>query len=252
MPEFLTATLYAPLASFGGLAVGERRGSEVRPTRSCLTGLLGAALGIDRLDDAGQAGLANYGFATMTLASGRPMTDYHTAQMPSQKRNRRFRTRAAELAVPKPELNTVLTTRDYRTDALFSWAIWPRDGAPWPLQQIADKLRYPHYALSLGRKSCPLGLPLAPALGEFPTARAALSTHWAALYERERSASLDVTQAALPKICKTLRARPLEIAMDRADAILQGEDTAHILFLRDAPLSRRRWQFALREEAILK
>lgn len=46
--RFLTATLYAPTGSFGDIAVGERRGTERRPTRSALLGLLGASLGIER------------------------------------------------------------------------------------------------------------------------------------------------------------------------------------------------------------
>lgn len=69
MRPYLTPTLYAPFASFGGLAVGERRGCERQPTRSALIGLLGAALGIDRADEASQNALVGgYGVATQTLA----------------------------------------------------------------------------------------------------------------------------------------------------------------------------------------
>jgi CRISPR system Cascade subunit CasD len=242
MPAYLTATLYAPFASFGGLAVGERRDSDARPTRSGLIGLLGAALGVEREDQAGQDRLSRYGFATQTLARGRPMTDYHTAQMPGQKRKRRFYTRADELGVPKTELNTVLTSRDYRVDGLFLWAIWPRE----TLCDIAEALNRPIFALSLGRKSCPLGLPLAPHIGEFANARAALATHFEALRAREEEA------AGLPKICQILRAAPRDIVMDKADAEAQGEAAAQLLSRRDDPLSRTRWQFALRQEAVLK
>ena len=234
MPDYLTATLYAPLASFGGLAVGERRGSERHPTRSALLGLIGAALGIDRADEPAQAALAaGYGIATQTLAPGRPLTDYHTAQMPRADRKRRYATRRDELRAEA--LGTVLTSRDYLTDALFALAIWPRDPAPHTLAAVAQAFASPHYTLYLGRKSCPLGLPLAPKISTHPDPAAALAAHW--------------HEAASPEntIRRTLRARPGDIVLDRADA----ENPARIEFIRDQPISRRRWQFALREAAIL-
>jgi CRISPR system Cascade subunit CasD len=229
MLPYLTMTLYAPFASFGGLAVGERRGSERHPTRSALIGLLGAALGIDRADEAAQHALAQgYGFATQTLASGRLLTDYHTAQMPGARGKRRFATRREELQAA--ELGTVLTSRDYRTDALFSLALWPREAAPFDLHAIAGALKTPRYTLCLGRKSCPLGLPLAPCITDHPSAAAALHAHWH-------------TEPRPPE------ATPGEITLDRSDA---GDAASiRVEFIRDQPLSRRRWQFGLREAAIL-
>jgi CRISPR system Cascade subunit CasD len=174
--KFLTATLYAPFASFGGLAVGERRSSERYPTRSMLIGLLGAALGVDRADEPAQQALAQgYQFAIQIFGAGRPFTDYHTAQMPSRGKAR-YATRREELAAP--ELNTVLTSRDYRTDFLAGLAVAAASGAPYALQALAMALRAPHYALSFGRKSCPFGLPLDPAIAEYADAPAALAAVW--------------------------------------------------------------------------
>ena len=45
MPRYVVFRLAAPLASFGEVAVGERRPTADRPTRSAVIGLLGAALG---------------------------------------------------------------------------------------------------------------------------------------------------------------------------------------------------------------
>jgi CRISPR system Cascade subunit CasD len=168
------------------------------------------------------------------------MTDYHTAQMPGQKGKKRFATRAAELAVPKQDLNTVLTSRDYRVDAMFSLAIWIRENAPYNLDDIAAAFRHPHYTLSLGRKSCPLGLPLAPMIADYPTARAALAARWAAPQQPEA------------ELHRNLRAKPGIIAMDEADAKAQNEPPHHIASIRDNPVSRKRWQFALRSEAVLQ
>jgi CRISPR system Cascade subunit CasD len=230
MPQFLTATLYAPLASFGGLAVGERRAAERYPTRSMLIGLLGAALGVDRADQDAQAALAaGYHFAVQILAAGRPFTDYHTAQMPSRAKAR-YATRREELAAPA--LNTVLTSRDYRTDFLGTLAVCAVPGAPYPLADIAAALRAPHYTLSFGRKSCPFGLPLAPHVAEVANLRAAFA-------------------AAVPPdaLLQSLHPKAGQIIADMA---LMAVGEPHVIeFPRDQPLSRRRWQFGLRQVAVL-
>ncbi len=58
MPRYLTFALVAPLASFGGIAVGERRSGWDRPARSAVLGLIGACLGLEREDDAAKTALA--------------------------------------------------------------------------------------------------------------------------------------------------------------------------------------------------
>ena len=237
---FLTATLYAPFASFGGLAVGERRSSERYPTRSMLIGLLGAALGVDRADALAQQALArSYHFAIGIFAAGRSFTDYHTAQMPSRGKTR-YATRREELAAP--ELNTVLTSRDYRSDFLAGLAVTAAPGAPYTLEELAAALRAPHYTLSFGRKSCAFGLPLEPALGEYADAPAALAAVWDARGSNSEKSKLFKALASRP-------AAPLQMVMDTA---LVPPGLNHTIeFLRDQPLSRQRWQFALREVAVL-
>ena len=49
--RFLLFTLYAPMGSFGEIAVGERRMSWARPGRSAVLGLVAAAQGIERGDE---------------------------------------------------------------------------------------------------------------------------------------------------------------------------------------------------------
>lgn len=240
---YLTATLYAPIGSFGGIAVGERRGTGIRPTRSALLGLLGASLGIERRDSDAQHALGNgYGTASMVLGRGRLLTDYHTAQVPSQQRNRGFATRRQELGVD--DLNTVLSSRDYRSDAIYAFALWERNEAPYRLEAVAEALRKPRFVLYLGRKSCPLGLPLAPRLSEHDGVRAALAAHCAAL--------LDTFQdtAPLHPLSRLIDRSEAEIALDRDDA--DDNDIAQVIAMRDQPVSRDRWQFGLRSVAILR
>lgn len=239
MPDFLTFALYAPIASFGAPAVGERRGSFERPTRSQVLGLIGACLGLDRADDDGQAALAaGYGLAIRAEAPGRLLPDYHTAQMPPTRRGRRFSTRAAELAAD--DLATVLSRRDYRSDAWHLAAIWIEDDARWSLAELAAAMRRPVFTLSLGRKSCPLGLPLAPALVEAGDPVAALGMRAADGPERAFRTSL-------------LRSDPpsgVVVAMDE-NQWSGGHSVLRTEMRRDAPLSRRRWQFALRREIVV-
>ncbi len=238
MPSFLTFHLVAPMASFGAIAVGERRPGWDRPARSAVLGLIGACLGVRRDDDAGQAALANdYHLALLCHAPGQLLADYHTAQMPSAKRGRRFATRAQELAVP--DLNTVLSRRDYRVGAWHLGAVWPGHDHPrWSLDQLADAMARPVFVPSLGRKSCPLGLPLAPRIADAADPATALTDR----------------HAAAPSDIAVLRAKlatnpaPLTICLD-AELAGPGQDLM-VQTRRDQPRSRMRWQFDLRREAV--
>ncbi|HMR71125.1 MAG TPA: type I-E CRISPR-associated protein Cas5/CasD, partial [Rubrivivax sp.] len=115
--QFLVFQLVAPMAAWGDVAVGQYRGSRDAPGESALLGLLAAALGIRRDDEAAHAALRDgYAFAVGTVDPGSLLRDYHTAQVPSRGdlKGRPHRTRRDELAMPKHALNTILSARDYR------------------------------------------------------------------------------------------------------------------------------------------
>ncbi|MBU8546676.1 MULTISPECIES: type I-E CRISPR-associated protein Cas5/CasD [Roseomonadaceae] len=248
MPHYLTFALVAPLASFGAIAVGERRSGWDRPGRSAVLGLVGACLGLEREDDAAQAALAeDYALALLCHAPGRLLADYHTAQVPSAQRGRRFATRAAELATK--DLNTILSRRDYRSDAWHLGALWPRGAVPrWSLEELAAAMQRPSFVPYMGRKSCPLGLPLAPAIAEAADAPTALAArHEAGAETAFRDRWLN-TRPGAPK-------DPLIVTLDSADAVDIAADDPRRLrteLRRDQPRSRRRWQFDLREELVLQ
>lgn len=249
MPRFLTFALVAPLASFGGVAVGERRSGWDRPARSAVLGLVAACLGLDRGDEAAQAALAEgYGLALFCHAPGRLLADYHTAQMPSAQRGRRFATRAEELAVPPTALNTVLSRRDYRTGAWHLGALWPRYAGPrWTLEEIAEAMERPRFIPYLGRKSCPLGLPLAPQIAEAADPTEALLTRQVAGPE----AGLEHPEGySLRQVLADVQSEAI-VVLDAADAAPDDLRLRRIEMRRDQPRSRRRWQFDLREEAVL-
>ena len=116
------------MASFGEIAVGERRMSWPRPARSQVLGIVASALGITRVDEQEHVALERaLGYGVRTDAPGRPLVDYHTAQTPKARRGQVFKTRRDELQAP--QLATVLSTREWRIDSFFTVALWPRPGA---------------------------------------------------------------------------------------------------------------------------
>ncbi|MGH7046609.1 MAG: type I-E CRISPR-associated protein Cas5/CasD [Stellaceae bacterium] len=237
MTEFLTFALAAPLAAMGALAVGERRGTWDRPARSAVLGLIAGCLGLTRDEEAGHLALeAGYGLALRRQSLGPLLADYHTAQVPPRRRGRRFATRAEELAATP--LETILSRRDYHTDTAVLAALWARGAGRWPLEEIAEHLVSPHFAPYFGRKSCPLMLPLAPRLHSAPHPVAALSERAEHGPEPER------------QMLRQTRAAPV-VTMTRSDALFFGLEFDRVEIRRDAIASRRRWQFALREDAVL-
>jgi CRISPR system Cascade subunit CasD len=235
MRDHLVFVLHGPIAAFGGVAVGERRGGEARPARSALLGLLAAALGIERSEAAAHAAMEHgYGIAVRVDASGITFSDYHTAQVPPARRGERHATRRAELDA-RP-LETILSRRDYRTDSLFTVAIWARETAPVTLADLAAALQRPQFCLSVGRKSCPLGLPPGPVV---VTAVDAL-------------AAMEARSVPAPEqfVRQQLRAHATMLATD-IDGMSVDVPTRWMESRRDSMASRARWQFALRPERLI-
>lgn len=250
MMDYLVFQLYGPLAAWGDIAVGETRPSNFAPAKSAALGLVAAALGLRRPDttqeealrrqwEARHVALAEgYGIAVKLTQPGLPLTDYHTAQVPSSGsgRNKKvFATRRDELTwLPRHDLNTILSRRDYRQDAFAGIAIWARGDAPYPLQEIKRRLLEPEFVLYLGRKSCPLALPLNPNIVSAESVEAAL-------------VDMSFANATKGVLGEGLldEASPMLLWDADAETCLDAEQT---VTRRDTLTSRRRWQFAVREE----
>lgn len=174
----LVFQLYGPMLSWGDIAVGEERPSAAHPGRSALLGLFGAALGIERSDAPGQRALADsVRFGVEVTAAGVPLWDFHTAQTATKPAIRRapggVRNRAELLGLD--EVKTILSKREYRCEAFFRVAAFGRADPGGPtLGRILDALRAPRFPLYLGRRSCPLALPLDAQLVEAESFEAAL------------------------------------------------------------------------------
>lgn len=251
MREYLVFQLYGPLSAWGDIAVGETRPADLAPSKSAVLGLIAAALGLRRPDttadeslrrqwEAEHLALADgYGMAVKLTLPGLPLSDYHTAQVPSSGsgRNRKvFATRRDELTwMPRHELNTILSRRDYRQDAFAVIALWAREGAPYPLQTLRDRLLEPEFVLYLGRKSCPPALPLNPRICAAERIEAVLDG-WSFA---QATCDLSLTVRQIDE------SKPIFSWDNDAETSLEREFTVS---RRDLPTSRRRWQFAVRDE----
>ncbi len=241
MPRYTVFTLAGPLASFGGVAGNERRGSMDRPGHSMLVGLVSAAFGIRRSDEDQLARLsAACRFAVRADAPGHPLIDYHTVQTAALRRGVAPTTRKQLLDGGRAEgrLDTTLTRREYRTDVRFTVAV-ELEGETFTHEAIDDALRRPRLVLYLGRKSCPPSLPLDPMAMTAETVPQAFAAYDDATGHRARDLS----------------------SFWQGDGTISGDATifppkaVNLPHRRESrrvkPLSRRTWQFALLDDLVL-
>ena len=231
MQDYLVFQLYAPLVAWGDQAVGQERPSADHPSRSALLGLLAAALGIDRADEQQHAQLsAACHFGIKLYTPGLALRDFHTAQVPPADKKAKHRyTRRDELREAK--LGTILSFRSYRQDSLSVVALWLGEGSAYSLTQLQNALREPRFHLYFGRKACPPAAPLSPELGQFVSMKQALDTYAPA-------------EELKPLVGRT---QPRYYWEPHSAS---GLEETYRGPRYDQPISRRRWQFASREEAV--
>lgn len=227
--KYLLFRLYGPMSSWGDIAVGETRPSFAHPTKSAVLGLVAGVIGIRRNEEEKHRLLAEgIGFAVQVESMGRPLSDYHTAQVPSGEEQ--YCTRRHELSGEKSELNTILSARDYRTDGLYIIILWQKKQIEWNLEQIKTKLEQPEFVPYLGRKSCPTALPFEAQVVD--------------------AVSL-VTALAKGKFMSghLIGFKPIgQKMLYWDDDAAAGVTQQHVFERRDLPLSRGRWQFDTRKE----
>lgn len=165
MRDYLILKLQGPLQAWGRESFEGLRPSELFPGRSALLGLLGACLGIDRIDrDSLQALASSVSFAVRVDQQGQKMTDYHTVK------NARVDYRGLK------SHDTIQTWREYWQDAFFTVAVWNNDDALISLDSIEQALKRPLFTPVLGRRSCPLARPLLDTRVSADSAMAALAS----------------------------------------------------------------------------
>ncbi len=231
MRDYLLFRLHGAMAAWGDVAVGQVRPSFAHPSKSAVMGMLAAALGIRREEEDGHHALsAGYGFAVRLDAQGSILRDYHTAQVPPERRGVTHHTRRDELCAS--DLNTILSSRDYYCDALYTVGLWEKGDPPHALADLRDALRKPQFTLYLGRKACPLSLPLRPMVVSAGTLREA--------FAKARFGD-DEILAEIP--------RAEIVAFHWEELVDSGLLVRATTVRRDQVLSRHRWQYAEREES---
>ena len=262
--EYLMFTLAGPLSAWGEIAVGERRSSWPRPSKSAVLGLVAASLGFDRRDPTAHAALNDglhfavridsplRGFSSAARADSSlmPLRDYHTAQVPSARRGKKWATRAEELS--EDHLNTILSERWYWIDMRATVALWPSGARPAPaLAEIEAALREPVFALYLGRKSCPLGRPLNPGR----VSAAGIEDAFQAYGNKDAADAAKALHGKDRLLCamafQALAAEPGREIWADANAVPQEQQT-ETQSRRDAIRDRRSWTFSDRAEARIR
>ena len=251
MTTYLLFSLSAPLASFGAVAVGERRPTWDRPSKSQNLGLVAGCLGIERSEEERQQALASaLGFAVRVDRPGSLASDYHTAQAPKEVSIRRrtkafgpIATRADELACD--DLKTILSRREFRVAAHHTIALW-RTGAGEPdLGAIEQALKTPEFAPFAGRKAHALMLPMAPRLIEADRIEDAFQR-----FDTEESAKAKNLKVSLA--LTTVGDGPIYTDLSAIAEIERTQRVSRLEERRDRPESRAKWRFGLRSEALLK
>ena len=161
MANCLILRLRAPMLSFGQSVKGNRSQTDVFPSRSMLTGLLGNALGLESPTDDEklnrlQDRLLIAARLNQPLQPGSELVDYQSANLNSEDRTWTIQ---GEPLVRNSAAATLegshIRLRHYLTDADLSVAVrlLPSDEEP-NAEQIAAALEFPARVVYLGRKNC--------------------------------------------------------------------------------------------------
>ena len=227
MSQFLIFRLHGAFSAFGAVTVGKVRNVSHFPTRSGILGFVCSALGVGRDDEELQLKVhQGYGMALRVDREGEVLSDFHIVQVPDPKQEYFV---AADAMGKKH--NNIITQREYRQGAIYTVALWARSEAPYTLEELKKSLNEPKWNLFLGRKNCPVAVPLEPQLIE-----------GANLKEGFAKSSFKSDELDLKYLLKDL-ANP-KVFWD-SDAI-SGMPLQQTLSVRDQLISRSRWQFGNR------
>ncbi len=151
--KFLAIYLRAPLQSWGAGSKFMERTTRSTPTISGLLGLVAAACGVDRENDAWLAAARQLNFSCYPFNANKSnqLRDFHTIGArhdPADVWQKRMIPSKAEGGAK----GTVITHRDYLQDCVFGAVI--SGDADSLLEAMAEGLQNPRWGVWLGRKCC--------------------------------------------------------------------------------------------------
>lgn len=150
MRKFLVLQLKGVMQAWGTHTYEDFRPSSIFPTRSAIIGLLGSCLGIERDDiDAREKLNSSIQIDICSLNSGKvqKIEDFHTIL-------------DARKVDGNPRKDAIISKREYLCDAHFLLFVSLKYGARVSLLDIEMAVKKPIFTPFLGRKSCPITLPL--------------------------------------------------------------------------------------------
>lgn len=249
--RFLLFQIYAPLVSWGEIAVGGERQSSRHPSKSAIVGLVAAALGIRRDEEERLNALADsLGVAVKLYSGGSVLKDYHTTQVPKKENKVIHHTRRAELSASGDKIGTILSRREYRCDAFSVVVVYLKKENPeFSIEIIEKALREPAFHIYFGRKSCVPSLPLAPKVVISSNLKGAFSEYavvFPAPLTEDAPDWLQKVFSDYPE--KTVFAAGDGISYFWEEGIESGLTPLQSVERYDQPTSRKRWQFTFRRE----
>jgi len=159
--------LDAPLMSWGHWSRFTRRGTALFPTRSAITGMICAALGVPK-GSAGEADwLTRLDAVRLTVLTHPRLRDRGNRPLPLLRLEDFHTVRETRSADGKPKKDAVITHRQYLLDARFVAIL---SGPAETLRAVRDAMRDPRWGVWFGRKACIPAAPIAGDLADTPDA----------------------------------------------------------------------------------
>jgi len=152
----LALMLDAPLQSWGISSRFQRRTTALHPTRSGITGMICAALGLSKGSDGEAAWLARLERVRLTVLTLRRQPDGAREPLDIRRLEDFHTVKDTRSAENKLKKDAVITHRHYLLDARFGVIL---EGPRQTLLEVADALRNPRWGIWFGRKNC---IPAAP------------------------------------------------------------------------------------------
>ena len=148
MKKYLVMYFDAPMQSWGYQSKFDQRTSLSHPTKSGVTGLICAAMGIPKNDNNSLAEIVALELIVYVLEFPHRITDFHTIGGGYNKK--KTPQNIAKTANGKTG-NTVVSRREYLLDAKFAVVL---SGEEILVNKVAQALKNPKWGIWLGRKNC--------------------------------------------------------------------------------------------------